>query len=149
MQELSDGTIETDTRVGDIVDGTGAAAMVFIPSDSEPEDMIFIDGFDPVRINGSDQRPYLGTYRTVLFSQFYSKGFDILIFWDKDTGVALEIFHEASFSMGITKVVDTNLWIHGSQDDINYLGPVTLTSILIILVIAFALWKYSSKKKHA
>ena len=146
MQELSDGTIEIDNRTGNIINGNGTAAMVFIPSDSKPGDIIFIEGFDPVRINGSDQRSYLGTYRTVLWAQFYSKGFDVLIFWDKETGVALEIFHEASFTMGITQVIGTNLWTHDSQSENNYLGLIVLT-LIIIFMIAFAVKHIYSKKK--
>jgi hypothetical protein len=48
--------------------------------------------------------------------------------------------------MGITKVIDTNLWTHGSQSENNYLGLIALT-LIIIFMIAFAVKHVSSKKK--
>lgn len=143
-------SVINETKEGDVANGTGAADVMFIPSNLKPGDLVNIEAFGPVSINGTTQRTYLGTERTVLWANFSSTGFDILIFWDKEKGVALEIHHSRVAAQGTTKVIDTNLWASGSLDDNNnFLGLGTLVLIIIILLIAFVIRKryMSSKRK--
>jgi len=130
-QELSNGTVTKETKEGDVAKGTGASAMIFIPANLEVGDWINIEGFDDVSITGENTQVYLGIERTVLYANFSSKGFDILIFWDKEKGTALEI-HSSSIYTSTVKVIKTNLWGSESFDNNYLLGFGTLVLIIII-----------------
>jgi len=130
-QEMSNGTITNETREGDVAKGTGASAMIFIPANLEVGDWVHIEGFDDVSITGEHTRVYLGIERTVLYANFSSKGFDVLIFWDREKGIALEI-HSSSTYTSTAKVIETNLWSSESSDNHYLLGFGTLVLIIII-----------------
>jgi len=149
-QKLSNGTVVSEVKKGDIEKGTNASAMIFIPANLELGDLVYIEGFDPVRINGTTQKTYLGIERTVLWANFSSRDISILIFWDKEKGVALEIHHSRVAAQGTVKVIDTNLWSSESfSDDSNFLGLGTLVLIIIIVLVVFVVRKrhVSSKRK--
>lgn len=87
----SNGTVTTETRIGDVSEGTGSSTMIFIPANLSIGDTVYIEGFDPAIIKGEEEREYLGFRRKVVYSEFISRGFYVLIYWDKIKGVAVEI----------------------------------------------------------
>ncbi len=143
VQEMSDGSVENSTRKGDFIEGTGAAALIFIPPGLQSGDFVSIEGFGVVLINGTDQRTYLNTERTVLWSDFSEIGFDILVFWDRETGVALEMHTDSLTRAGVTTIVASNLWNSESGDDgddnYNLLGLGTVLLIIAIVSVALLL----------
>jgi hypothetical protein len=152
LQKMDDGSLKNRTETGDIVEGTGAAAAVFIPAGLRPGDLVSIEGFGLVSINGTEQRTYLGREHTVLWSDFLSKGFDLLIYWDRDKGVALEMHTQHITRNGVTKIADSNMWDSGSVDggdDDYFLWLGILMPIILIIVIALFLVRrnMSSKRK--
>jgi hypothetical protein len=131
VQELSNGTVTDTTEEGDVATGTGASAMIFIPANLRTGDLVYIQGFDDVTIAGGTVREYLGVERAVLYAEFSSHGFDIIIFWDKEKGTALEIYSSGTYT-STAKVIETNLWSSESFDNHYLLGFGTLVLIIII-----------------
>lgn len=150
MQKLSDGSYDNRTQKGDVAKGTGASAMVIIPADLKPGDVVYIEGFDDVEIEAETVRVYLGIERVVLHAKFSSHGFDIDIFWDKKKGVALEIHSSSSTARGTTKIAKTNLWDSEFLDNEQPLSFGTLILIIIIaIILAFAIrWRLTRSKRR-
>jgi hypothetical protein len=150
IQEKSDGSVTNKTETGDFINGTGAAAMVFIPPGLKPGDSVRIEGFGVVIINGTDKKTYLAKEHDVLWADFFEKGFDILVFWDKETGVALEIHISGGYREGVTKIADSNLWGSGAADDANYdfFGLLTLLLIITVISVGLLLWRRSVSSKR-
>lgn len=150
-QEMSNGTVTKETREGDVAKGTGASAMIFIPANLEFGDWVHIEGFDDVSITGEHTRVYLGIERTVLYANFSSKGFDVLIFWDREKGTALEI-HSSSTYTSTVKVIETNLWSSESFDnsarDHYLLGFGTLVLIIIISAVLIMRNRHMRSKRR-
>ena len=147
-QEMSDGTVTEETKEGDVAKGTGASAMIFIPANLEVGDWVHVQGFDDVRITGEYTRVYLGVERTVLYANFSSKGFDILIFWDREKGTALEIHSASTSTYGTTKVIKTNLWSSESFDNHYLLGFGALVLIIIISAALIMRNRYMRSKRR-
>lgn len=150
-QEMSNGTVTKETREGDVAKGTGASAMIFIPANLGVGDWVHIEGFDDVSITDEYTRVYLGIERTVLYANFSSKGFDVLIFWDREKGTALEI-HSSSTYTSTVKVIETNLWSSESFDnsarDHYLLGFGTLVLIIIISAVLIIRNRHMRSKRR-
>jgi hypothetical protein len=149
-QQMSDGAFTDGTESGDVANGTGASTMVFIPANLNPGDLVHMQGFDDVIITGETSKVYLGVERRVLYANFSSMGFDILIFWDKEKGVALEVYSiRTDGPQGITKVIKANLWKPKSFDGNPLDFRILILAIIIISLGAFIVLKryVGSKRK--
>lgn len=111
---MSDETFSSNTADGDVANGSGPCAMVFIPANLGVGDFVYIQGFEDVQIRISDEttRMYLGVTRTVIYAEFTSHGFDLAIYWDKQKGTALEIYGAGTYT-SISQVIRTNMWSSG------------------------------------
>lgn len=156
-RQMVDGTINSEIGEGNILEGTGASAMIFIPANlgkgdsvhvsitGNPEDLVDVSITDEITGN------YSGVQRRVIYAEFSSIGLEILIFWDKEKGVAVEIWSEGTGQLGTIKMTKTNLWNSGSSDD----NPVDFTVLILIVTIivsvAFIIQKRyvrSKRKKY-
>jgi len=108
---LSNGTVSEDTKMGDVSEGTGGAALMFIPANLTIGDEVRIQGLNDTKIQDEIDRKYLGVIRKVVYSRFTAKGYDIKAYWDKIKGAALEILYNHS-SLGNNRiiVIDTNMF---------------------------------------
>lgn len=149
-QQMADGAFTDETKLGDVANGTGASTMVFIPANLNPGDLVHMQGFDDVIITGETSKVYLGVERKVIYANFSSMGFDILIFWDKEKGVALEVYSiRTNGAQGITKVIKANLWKPESFDGNPLDFRILVLAIIIISLGAFIVLKryVGSKRK--
>lgn len=109
---ISDGTEPSDTASVDVVSGSevpGLAGIV-IPANLTTGDSVYIAGYGNVTIEGEATEIYAGANRTVVYASFSQNETQVAYYWDKLTGVMVEI---SSTSPGITataKATETNMW---------------------------------------
>ena len=109
---ISDGTEQSDSGPVDVVSGSqvpGLAGIV-IPADRTTGDSVYIVGYGNVAIEGEATRTYAGANRTVVYAGFSAAETQVTYYWDKLTGVMVEI---SSTSPNITvtaKATETNMW---------------------------------------
>lgn len=130
-QQFSNGTIRFGIREGDVLYGNGSASLIFVPPNLKKGDVIYVDGFGNFTIKDEIIQNYLGFDRTVVVAYEHIKDMYILVYWDKETGVALEIFNSNGFSL-TTKVVGTSLFSNSPANFSAY--------FVIILLISFTFW---------
>ncbi|MHA1685520.1 MAG: hypothetical protein ACTSYD_03830 [Candidatus Heimdallarchaeaceae archaeon] len=153
----SDGTINSTIREGDIIDGTGACALMLIPANLTKGDIVHVQGFDDIKIDGETEKEYLKCKRKVVYANFSSKGFNVLIYWDKVKGVTLEMiskhFHYTSSD---EKIYDYSNFVYISNT--NMFSSETLTSgensflyllIPTIVFVAGLLFLFTRKKRKS
>lgn len=144
--ELSTGTFTSNVTDGDVVNGSGSCALVFIPANLGVGDIVYIQGFEDVtkRIDSETTRTYLGVARTVIHAEFVSHGVDISIYWDKETGVALEINAVGTYS-SISVIRGTNMWSSngGSTDGLR----VLIFSIIMISLVSVLVYGYMNSQR--
>jgi hypothetical protein len=109
---ISNGTKQSDTGPVDVVSGSevpGLAGIV-ISANRTTGDSVYIAGYGNVTIAGEVTRTYAGANRTVVYASFSQNETQVTYYWDKLTGVMVEI---SSTSPGITataKATETNMW---------------------------------------
>jgi hypothetical protein len=152
----SNGTVSKETRTGDVSDGSGSSAMIFIPANLTIGDAVYIEGFDPTEIKGEEEREYLGFRRKVVYSEFTSRGFYVFIYWDKVKGVALEtnIKHilsesEKTYDYAIKISIDgTNMLSQSSNEatGFEWIFPALLAIIIASFLIFRRRWINRKRK---
>ena len=141
---ISDGTQRTNTGSVDVVSGSevpGLAGIV-ISANLATRDSVYIAGPGNVKIEGEATRTYAGANRTVVYASFSQNETQVTYYWDKLTGVMVEI---ASTSPGITataKATETNMW-----------GATTVRMPwwpwIIVAVVAVGLAIFSVRRRRA
>ena len=130
-QQLSNGTIRYDTKEGDVSRGTGSAALIFVRPNLKVGDVVFVEEFGNFTIRDEFIQNYLGFDRTVVVAAESIKDMNIIVYWDKEMGVALEIYNSNSFTI-MTKVIKTNLFTSTTLSLYDY--------FIILLSVSFVLW---------
>jgi hypothetical protein len=109
---ISDGTEQSGTAPVDVVSGSevpGLAGIV-VSANRTTGDSAYIAGYGNVTIEGEATEIYAGANRTVVYASFSQNETQVTYYWDKLTGVMVEI---SSTSPGITataKATETNMW---------------------------------------
>ncbi|MGB5924595.1 MAG: hypothetical protein WBH01_00665 [Dehalococcoidia bacterium] len=109
---ISDGTEHSDTGPIDVVSGSEVPALagIAISANRTTGDSVYIAGYGNVAIEGEATRTYAGATRTVVYAGFSQNETQATYYWDKLTGVMVEL---SSTSPGITataKATETNMW---------------------------------------
>lgn len=102
----------TQTLIMDVTTGSGAAGFsgLIIPANMAIGDFIEISGYGNVTIIGETTRTYAGASRTVIYANYTMGPAEYMWYWDKQTGVLVEI-SMLSGSMTMTaKATETNMW---------------------------------------
>jgi hypothetical protein len=146
----SNGTITKDTKTGDVSDGTGAAALIFIPANLTVGEIVHIQNFNDTQIQGESEREYLGSLRKVVYSHFIAMEFDIIAYWDKIKGVALEINSEhPSYGSNIIIIDDTNMFPPASNSNApNFGWLIFLTIIAVVLIVLIIQKRRASRRRQ-
>lgn len=112
-----------------------------IPANLKAKDSFLDQNQGNIAINGTEQRTYLGTPRTVVYA---SAGQNTYV-WDQATGVSLEgDSQQPDYSMH-TIVTGTNLW-HSSTGFQIWVLIFVLLVVISIASIAVAVWLRKKKK---
>jgi hypothetical protein len=109
---ISDGTEQTASGPLDVVSGGGIPELpgIVVFANLTTGDSVYMAGYGNVTIAGEATRTYAGANRTVVYASFSQNETQVTYYWDKLTGVMVEI---SSTSPGITataKATETNMW---------------------------------------
>jgi hypothetical protein len=109
---ISTGTEQSDSGPVDVVSGSevpGLAGIV-ISANRTTGDSIYIVGYGNLAIEGEATRTYAGANRTVVYAGFSQNETQVTYYWDKLTGVMVEISSTSPGITGTAKATETNMW---------------------------------------
>jgi hypothetical protein len=109
---ISNGTEQSDSGPVDVVSGSevpGLAGIV-IPANRTTGDSVYIVGYGNVALEGEATRTYAGANRTVVYAGFSQNEIHVTYYWDKLTGVIVEISTDSPGISGTVKATETNMW---------------------------------------
>jgi hypothetical protein len=109
---ISNGTEQSDTGPVDVVSGSevpGLAGIV-ISANRTTGDSVYIAGYGNVTIAGEITRTYAGASRTVVYASFSQNETQVTYYWDKLTGVMVEISSTSPSITATAKATETNMW---------------------------------------
>jgi len=109
---ISNGTEQSDTGPVDVVSGSevpGLAGIV-ISTNRTTGDSVYIAGYGNVTIAGEITRTYAGANRTVVYAGFSQNETQVTYYWDKLTGVMVEISSTSPSITATAKATETNMW---------------------------------------
>jgi hypothetical protein len=112
----SDGTEQSGTAPVDVVSGSevpGLAGIV-ISANLTTGDSVYIAGYGNVAIEGEATRTYAGANRTVVYAGFSKNETQVTYYWDKLTGVMVELSSTSPGITGTAKATETNMWGAGA-----------------------------------
>jgi uncharacterized repeat protein (TIGR02543 family) len=111
-QHMSDGTEQSDTALVDVVSSIEVPMLegIVISANLTTGDSVYIAGHGNVSIEGEAIKAYAGADRTVVYANFSHNETQVTYYWDKLTGVMVEV---SSIYPGFTataKAAETNMW---------------------------------------
>jgi len=111
-QHVSDGTEQSDTAPVDIVSNIEIPLLagIVISADQTTGDSVYIAEYGNITIEGEVIKTYAGANRTVVYANFWPTEAKVAYYWDKPTGVILEISSTSPDFTAILKVTQTNMW---------------------------------------
>jgi hypothetical protein len=111
-QRVSDGTEQSDTAPVDIVSNIEVPLLagVVIPTNRTTGDTVYIAEYGNVTIEDEATKTYAGANRTVVYASFWPSEAQVDYYWDKLTGVMLEVSSTSPEYSAILKATETNMW---------------------------------------
>jgi hypothetical protein len=112
-QRQSDGTEQSDTATIDIVSNIEVPELggIVIPTDRAIGDYVYVAGRGNVVIEAEVIKTYAGANRTVVYTSFWpTEAAQVTYYWDKLTGVMVELSSISPDFTAIAKVAATNMW---------------------------------------
>ncbi|MGB6872760.1 MAG: hypothetical protein WBE46_01225 [Dehalococcoidia bacterium] len=111
-QHISDGTEQSDTAPVDVVSNIEVPMLagIVISANLTTGDSVYIAGHGNVSIEDEAIKAYAGADRTVVYASFSQNETQVTYYWDKLTGVMVEV---SSIYPGFTataKAAETNMW---------------------------------------
>jgi len=133
---MTDGTEQTQTVTVDVTVGgqTSGFSGMMIPRNSKTGDSITMSGLGTIAIGGETTRSYAGADRAVVYASVSQQGSQLTYYWDKATGVIMEVSGTSAGMTVTAKVTETNMW---QPQLFGGIEPTTLY-ILIAAVIVIA-----------
>ena len=130
---MSDGTQDTDTMPVNIATGSGDLSLFIIPANMKSGDTFYLEYYGNITISGVETRTYAGASRTVVYSTISQDGVTSTVYWDKSTGVLVEISQpQAEFTIS-AKADGTNMW------EAQPFGlPIDPTVFYVLIIVAIA-----------
>jgi hypothetical protein len=109
---VSDGTEQSDSGPIDVVSGSDVPGLagIAIPTNRMTGDSVYILGYGNLAIEGEAIRTYAGSDRTVLYAGFSQNETQATYYWDKLTGVMVELSSTSPGFAATAKATETNLW---------------------------------------
>ena len=132
--QLQNGTEINETGT---LDMTTANSFLLIPANSEIGDTIHLGASSTV-IAGETTRSYAGASRMILNASVSEQEGNITYFFDKQTGVAVEIYSNYSDYTISLVLTETNLWSGGFLG-LEWWAWVTITVVAAIIVVVIIL----------
>lgn len=112
-QHVSDGTQQSDTATVDIASNVEVPVLagIAISANLTIGDSVYIAGYGNVTLEDESTKTYAGANRTVVYASFWpTETEEVAYYWDKLTGVLVEV-SSTSVEFGATaKAAATNMW---------------------------------------
>jgi len=112
-QHLSDGTQQSDNATVDIASNIEdpVLAGIVISANLTIGDSVYIAGYGNVTIEDESTKTYAGASRTVVYASFWpTETEEVAYYWDKLTGVLVELSSTSVDSEATAKAAGTNMW---------------------------------------
>ena len=111
-QRVSDGTEQSDTATVDIVSNIEVPILagIVIAANRTTGDSVYIAGYGNVTIEDEATKTYAGANRTVIYTSFWPSEAQVAYYWDKLTGVIVEISSTSPDFTATAKATETNMW---------------------------------------
>jgi hypothetical protein len=111
-QHVSDGTEQSDTASVDIVANIEVPMLagIVISANRTTGDSVYITGYGNVTIEGEATKTYAEVNRTVVYAGFSYNETQVTYYWDKLTGVMVEISSTSPDITATAKATETNMW---------------------------------------
>jgi hypothetical protein len=108
----SDGTEQTRITPVDVVSGSEVPLLagIIISANRTTGDSVYIVGHGNVAIEGEATMTYAGAERTVVYAGFSQNETQVTYYWDKLTGVMVEVSSTSPGITGTAKATETNMW---------------------------------------
>jgi hypothetical protein len=109
---MSDGTEQSDTAAVDVVSDIevpGLAGIV-ISTNLTTGDSVYIAGYGNVSIEDEATKTYAGASRTVVYAGFSQNETQVTYYWDKLTGVMVEVSSTYPGFTATATAAETNMW---------------------------------------
>lgn len=109
---ISNGSEQSDSGPVDVMSGSQVPGLagILISANRTTGDSVYIIGYGNVAIEGEATRTYAGADRTVVFAGFSQNETQVTYYWDKLTGVIVEISSTTPGISGTLKATETNMW---------------------------------------
>ena len=109
---ISNGSEQSDSGSVDVVSGSEVPGLagIAISANRTTGDSVYIVGYGNVTIEGEATRTYAGANRTVVHAGFSQNETQVTYYWDKLTGVMVEISSTSPGVSGTARATETNMW---------------------------------------
>ena len=109
---ISNGSEQSDSGPVDVASGSQVPGLagILISANRTTGDSVYIIGYGNVAIEGEATRTYAEVNRTVLYAGFSQDETQVTYYWDKLTGVMVEISSSSPSISGTVKATETNMW---------------------------------------
>ena len=109
---ISDGTEQSNSGPIDIGAGSDVPGLagIVISANQTTGDSVYIVGYGNLAIEGEASGTYAGANRTVLYAGFSQNETQATYYWDKLTGVMVELSSTTPGISGTAAATETNMW---------------------------------------
>jgi hypothetical protein len=109
---ISNGSEQSDSGPVDVASGSQVPGLagILISANRTTGDSVYIIGYGNIAIEGEATRTYAGADRTVVYAGFSQNETQVTYYWDKLTGVMVEISSSSPSVSGTVKATETNMW---------------------------------------
>jgi hypothetical protein len=109
---ISNGSEQSDSGPVDVASGSQVPGLagILISANRTAGDSVYIVGYGNVAIESEATRTYAGADRTVVYAGFSQNETQVTYYWDKLTGVMVEISSTSAGISGTVKATETNMW---------------------------------------
>jgi hypothetical protein len=141
---MSSGAEQSEIIMLDVASGVGNATFqVLIPANSKTGDTIYIvtgeGNSTTITLSGETTGNYAGATRTMVYASLQQGDTQVSYYWDKQTGVLLEIKLSQGSAFIAYKATSTNIWQSSSNPLTLPTIPIEILSISISLAAATAI----------
>jgi hypothetical protein len=142
---MSSGAEQSEIIMLDVASGVGNATFqILIPANSKTGDAINIitdeGNHTTITLSGEKTGNYAGATRTLVYASLQQGDTQVSYYWDKQTGVLLEIKLSQGSAFIAYKATSTNIWQASSSNPLTLPNiPIEILSISISLAAATAI----------
>jgi hypothetical protein len=145
---MSDETELTQTGTLNLAANTVSETVIFsgiiIPANCGIGDVIYIIGYGNLTIAGENKGTYVEATRSVVYSNFSQQANNMTFYWDKQTGILVEVHITSESTNATGKATETNMWqpeLFGVPVDQAIFYTAIAVIAVLIAISSFALRK--------